>query len=140
MRKKKYQFKPEETIKSMIEKIKKDFKIYPNIELRYNNLLIDKYYLTFKDYKIPDDSTINFIHYRIGGQIYVKTLTSRTLTLYLEEDSQIEDLKARIQYSTGVPPNDQRLIYAGKQLEDNKTLKDYNVWNETTIHMVLRLR
>ena len=70
----------------------------------------------------------------------MKTLTSRTLTLYLEEDSPIEDLKARIQDSTGVPPNDQRLIYAGKQLEDNKTLKDYNVWNETTIHMVLRLR
>ena len=138
--KKKYQFKPEETIKSMIEKVKKDFKIYPNIELRYNNLLIDKYYLTFKDYKIPDDSTINFIHYRIGGQIYVKTLTSRTLTLYLEEDTLIENLKARIQDSTGVPPNDQRLIYAGKQLEDNKTLKYYNVWNETTIHMVLRLR
>ena len=48
--KKKYQFKPEETIKSMIEKVKKYFKIiYSNIELRYNNLLIDKYYLTFKD-------------------------------------------------------------------------------------------
>ena len=124
----------------MIEKVKKDFKIYPNIELRYNNLLIDNYNLTFKYYKIPDDSTINFIHYRIGGQIYVKTLTLRTLTLYLEEDTPIEDLKARIQDSTGVPPNDQRLIYAGKQLEDNKTLKDYNVWNETTIHMVLRLR
>ena len=46
----------------MIEKIKKDFKIYPNIELRYNNLLIDNYNLTFKYYKIPDDSTINFIH------------------------------------------------------------------------------
>ena len=138
--KKKYQFKPEDTIKLMIEKVKKDFKIYPNIELRYNNLLIDKYYLTFKDYKIPDDSTINFIHYRIGGQIYVKTLTLRTLTLYLEEDTPIENLKARIQDSIGVPPNDQRLIYAGKQLEDNKTLKDYNVWNETTIHMVLRLR
>ena len=70
----------------------------------------------------------------------MKTLTSRTLTLYLEEDTPIEDLKARIQDSTGVPPNDQRLIYAGKQLEDNKTLKYYNVWNETTIHMVLRLR
>ena len=62
------------------------------------------------------------------------------MTLYLEEDTLIENLKARIQDSTGVPPNDQRLIYAGKQLEDNKTLKDYNVWNETTIHMVLRLR
>ena len=70
----------------------------------------------------------------------MKTLTSRTLTLYLDEDTPIENLKARIQDSTGVPPNDQRLIYAGKQLEDNKTLKDYNVWNETTIHMVLRLR
>ena len=62
------------------------------------------------------------------------------MTLYLEEDTPIENLKARIQDSTGVPPNDQRLIYSGKQLEDNKTLKDYNVWNETTIHMVLRLR
>jgi len=56
--KKKYQFKPEDTIKLMIEKVKKDFKIYPNIEIRYNNLLIDNYNLTFKYYKIPDDSLL----------------------------------------------------------------------------------
>ena len=55
----------------MIEKVKKDFKIYPNIELRYNNLLIDNYNLTFKYYKIPDDSTINFNNYIIRIIIYL---------------------------------------------------------------------
>ena len=137
---KKYYFKPTDTIKFMMKQIKQAFKIYENIEIRYNNLLIDNYNLTFKDYKIPEDSTIDFIHYRIGGQYFVKTLEGQTLTIHLEAKDTIEILKAKIQDQIEVHPDQQRIIYAGKQLEDNRTIEDYNIWNESTFHMVLRLR
>ena len=137
---KKYQFKPDDSINSMIESVKKDFTIYSNIILRYNNLLIDNYFRTFEEYKIPDNSTINFIHYKIGGEVYVKTVMGNTLTIYLEPFNTIEYLKQRIQDSTGIKSKDQGLIYDGKQLEDNRTVASYNIWNESTIHMVLRIR
>ena len=137
---KKYYFKPTDTIKFMMKQIKQAFKIYENIEIRYNNLLIDNYNLTFKDYKIPENSIIDFIHYRIGGIYFVKTLEGQTLTRHLEAKDTIETIKAKIQDPIEVPPDQQRLIYAGKQLEDNRTIEDYNIWNESTFHMVLRLR
>jgi len=62
------------------------------------------------------------------------------LTIYLEPFNTIEYLKQRIQDSTGIKSKDQRLIYDGKQLEDNRTVASYNIWNESTIHMVLRIR
>ena len=75
---KKYIFKPKDTIQFMIDSVKKDFPILKYITLRYNNLLIDNYYLTFEDYKIPDGSTIDFIHYKIGGKYSFETITGKT--------------------------------------------------------------
>ena len=93
------------------------------------------------EYGIKTNSTLNLKVIEDGILLYVKTLTGKTIEINISISQTVFDLKCLIQDEEGIPPDQQRIVFAGKQLEDEKTIESYNIkMSETTLHLVLRLR
>ena len=131
-----------ETILNLKKIISKEEEIpVENLEMEYNNIILDNK-KCLADYNIPSQSIIGAFFKNNGDvfQIFVKTLTGKTLTLHVQSHYKVIYIKEMIKLKEGIPMDEQRLVYAGVALRDNRDIADYNIQKESTLHVITRLR
>lgn len=135
---KSYNFRPNDTINFMIEIVKNEYSLNHYFEIIYNGFILEDYNKTFEDLDINNNSTINFNLYNFSGQYFIRTLSGKSIALDLDYNDTILKVKQIIYDKEGIPPEKQRLIFAGKQLKDDRTIWDYQIRSESTIHLALK--
>ena len=113
-----------------------------NLYLKVNDNYHKYDYRIFKDYYFGKKINVELCDFNPNGNtlVFIKTLTGKTISVKLNKSDTVEYLKFGIYLQEGIPLHEQRLIFGGTQLEDKRTLYYYNILNESTIHLVLRLR
>jgi ubiquitin C len=135
-----------------IKVIKNKLHLIEPFELCYSGKILNNK-LTINDYNITDNSRLQLLISLNGGgeneasasasgtkQIFIKTLQGKTLTLDVNDNDTIASIKDKIAEKEGIPQEQQRLVFNGKQLEDKNTIAEYGIENDASIHLVLRLR
>lgn len=132
-------------LSNTIKQIKQEILDKEGIPISFQNLALssdeNRWYLsdliTVKDYGY---GSLLYLRIKTYGQVFFKTLTGKTITLEVEFSDTIEKIKQKIEDKEGLPPDIQTLIYDGKRLKDDRTLKDYSIGRESTVHLIARLR